>query len=53
MTLVSASLPPDLLARLQRAAQSRRRSMSSVIRILIEDHIAADEPAANEARPWP
>jgi hypothetical protein len=47
MAMVSASLPADLHARLQRAARDERRSVSSFIRIAIEDRLADD----GEARP--
>jgi hypothetical protein len=42
MTMVSTCLPPGLHERLQRAARDERRSISGLIRNLIEDHL--DEP---------
>jgi hypothetical protein len=39
MQMVSTCLPPDLHDRLRRAALTERRSISGVIRNLLEDHL--------------
>jgi hypothetical protein len=46
MTMTSVCLPPELHARLLRYAGAQRRSISSTIRILVEDHIPDNGPIA-------
>jgi hypothetical protein len=54
MTIVSVCLPEPLVRRVHQQAVSERRSVSAILRHLVEDHIPPrDDPAAGEARPWP
>ena len=46
--MVSTCLPSDLHARVVQAARDERRSLSSYVRVVLEDRLS--EPAGSEAR---
>ena len=48
-SIVSASVPESMRARLEQRAQDNYRSVSGEIRLALDEHLQREQPAASEA----